>query len=449
MKKKIMLLSIFVVSLFFVLINVDKKEVKAQNNCETHTYYYMFLDASYKYQYEERFGSGDSFTYDTTKYFKVPDKVNKEGYNVIVKDHGKVEVSYQNVSVEHKLKEEIGSVDYYNIMKTLNDLEISKYNYGYTDTNGIRYLWALTWNRETDSAVTTENIPLEMDASVFMYSVPAPSISPYTITARTTFGVDTLVKGSSPIVDKVSVDGEAYNAVAIDISRTYQKDEMPGSYAEADSNYVIWSPAVYYVDYEICSETEPEPEIEEVNLTVKHYEEGTTNQLWDDHTDSGVAGETYSYQCTTIPGYSVVEPFLFEGTYPDEDVEEICYYKKATYVLTVNYGDDPDCTKPIRTADSYDLQYGEKRNDISIPDKIGKLNNPKIGSFSDKFSVDPVLKGTNLSVEMPAKNVDVCIMYSPQTGISWIYFAWIIGGLSLGYSAWYFVRYYKKRNNEI
>ena len=50
---------------------------------------------------------------------------------------------------------------------------------------------------------------------------------------------------------------------------------------------------------------------------------------------------------------------------------------------------------------------------------------------------------------MPSKNVEVCIVYTPKTGASWIYLVWVIGGLALGYSIWYFVRYYKKQNSEI
>ena len=458
MKKKIMLLSIFIISLFCVLVSVDKKEVKAEDNCETVTYYYMFLEATTKYQYEERFNANnDSFDYSTTKYFKVPDEISDEEFDVYVAGHGKIDISYGDVAgIGFKLRKEMNLKDYHDVLLKFAESEQKNYNYGYTDSNNIKYLGALPWSKETQSEITTNNIPVEKDFETFRYSVPVFGVGGGYVTAKTTFSASNLVRGSAPSVTKVEVNGEEYKSVSIDISRSYAKSDLTsiGSYPSAGNDFIVWTPAVYYVDYEICPiGEEPEPEEEPINLTVHHYEEGTTNQLWDDYTDSDVAGEEYSYQCRTIPGYNVIDsdeyPALIEGTYVDEDIEEICYYKKATYVLTVNYGEDPDCTSIIKTADSYDLEYGEKRDDISVPDKIGKLNNPKIGSFSDKFNVDPVLKGTNLSVEMPAKNVQVCIMYTGQLGISWIYFAWIIGGLSLGYSAWYFVRYYKKRNSEI
>ena len=50
---------------------------------------------------------------------------------------------------------------------------------------------------------------------------------------------------------------------------------------------------------------------------------------------------------------------------------------------------------------------------------------------------------------MPANDVSICIVYTPQTGVSWIYFAWIIAIGALGYSAWYFVQYYKAKKNNV
>lgn len=190
-------------------------------------------------------------------------------------------------------------------------------------------------------------------------------------------------------------------------------------------------------------------------LTVEHYEEGNTkDKLVTDFTKSGYpSGEKYSHQCQIIPGYTVVNsaehPSTLSGQFSNSSVTRQCYYTRNKYLLTVNYGSDEDCSgTPLQNPDTYEIQYKDSK-DIKIPKTIGDMSNPKLGTYDKNFKTNPTLNGTTLKVTMPAKNVSICIAYSPQTGASWIYLAWVIGVLALGYSIWYFVRYYKRQNGEV
>ena len=77
------------------------------------------------------------------------------------------------------------------------------------------------------------------------------------------------------------------------------------------------------------------------------------------------------------------------------------------------------------------------------------MSNPRLGTYSSGFTSLPTLNGDTLSIVMPKRNVNICIVYTPQTGSTWMYVAWIVALLALGYSIYYFTKVYKKKKNEI
>lgn len=530
MKKKIILVTTFIIAAVLFFVNVDEKEVKAADSCDTQVYYYMFLEGSNKDNLLNSYINVNGVYNPTyTKYYKMPDEVDSSEYDVIVKSLGQVDV-LEDAEDAFAEKSYMSISKFYETMVNLKNQSLNRYTRGYVNGDNV-FLTALPWSKDGGATATTDSVAIPWDddslldgAFSFMYNVP------YTAVAKTKFSTDLKV-GEAVVQVFPEVNGETYPAVAISITRNVTAEDLEGY--SGDSNGRIWLPAIYYVEYEICPvETEPEPEPEKYtvdveyvdkttgnritsttnkiaedvvsgtpysydcsiwkhdgytlytedtknypttfegtvikdetltcyytpnktyNLTVKHYEEGNTSvTLADDIVNKGYSqGDPYTHQCQNIPGYTVSNtsshPSTLTGTFQTSDITKECYYTRNTYTLTVNYGEDEDCTTLLQPSDSYSIKYKDTET-VSVPKSIEKLTNPKLGTFSSQFKTNPELKGTDLTVTMPAKNVSVCIVYTAQTGASWIYLVWVIGALSLGYSIWYFVRYYKKREGNL
>lgn len=422
MKKRILLLATFIVAVLAVLCNVEKKEVKAEDNCKTYYNYYLFLDATPRnWMLNTLMKDKDSYEYETGKNFNlgIP-----EGATSI--ENGAINPGQSNKFPEWTLEY------FYTTFKRIATGEVEYYtNNGTNDSYAMGYEW-----RDANGNSSTDSTPLPDTFEEFEKGVPSdlgnPSFNNNMITIGTT-GIDSVTKF-----------GDSKNSV----KRTWTKSIIENS----TSGETVWSPVVYYVSYELCEEVTPE---KTYTLTVEHFLDETTEKLKEDYKKSGYkSGDTDSYNCPSIDGYTVVDngsnklskhTFTFEN----EDIKKQCFYKEKTYMLTINFGDDETCKNKIAESVTYDgLKEGQVQTH-KIEKSIGKLNNPKLGDFHEAFKTDPTLKDLTVSAAMPAKNVNICIVYSPQTGASWIYLVWVIGGLALGYSIWYFVRYYKKQNSEI
>lgn len=426
MKKKILLLSTFIIVAIVVLCNFDKKEVKAEGeNCQIYYNYYLFLDSSRK----------DSLTSYIEPANRTTEKNFKLGIpeNATYVDSGKVEID-----ISDNLTTNLCEAKKWNL-KQFYDKFISfgsgeaQYSSSFVQENGIdgvcSYAKAIEWvdennNKQFGLSDGTKNY------SVFKSLVPSGYGHP----------IINLKTGSRGI----GIKGENKES-SFTINRRYAEGDLD-SYANDD---IVRSPAVYYESYKLCEEATPT-----YTLTVEHFLDDTTKKLKDDYVKSGYkTGQEDSYDCPAIDGYTVVnssnKPNKHTVKFENENITKQCYYKENTYLLTINFGDDETCKNKIAKSVTYDgLKAGQVQTH-TIEKTIGQLNNPKLGDFSKAFKTDPTLKDLKLSATMPAKNVDICIAYSPQTGASWIYLVWVIGGLALGYSVWYFVRYYKKQNSEI
>lgn len=513
MKKKLFFMSAFVFALILVLVNVDGKEVKAEENCETKTYYYLFMDSSNKTLFD--FSNGDH-TYNTLKYFKLPNEVDSNDYNVTVENHGRVDIHFDSTASEYaKTIFPLGL--FHNVMKQTKSLD--NYTFGY-EYHGDVFYRALPWSKDGGESTTTASY--SMPDSYDEFAALVPKIETY-ITSKTTFVTSSLTKGEAPAITPTVIKGKQYSALELGVNRTWAQEDI----SHISNDAIVWTPAAYYVDYKICTVSEPEDytitiryvdkdtgfeiaddyilidnepsgtpyeyncdakkidnyslykddednfpttfegevsgddtltcyynQAKTYKLTVEHYEQGNTkDKLIKDYTKTGYAsGDDYKYKCQDIPGYNVVNsssyPSTIEGEFSNSDIKKQCYYSKKDYTLTVNYGEDEDCTKLLGDSYTTKLKYKEKTK-VKVPTNFDKLNNPKLGTFSSQFTTKPTLDGNYLNVTMPAKDVSVCIVYTAQTGASWIYLAWVIGGLALGYSIWYFVRYFKKQNGEI
>lgn len=483
MKKRIFLIVAFIIASVLILSNTKTKEVNAAEVCEKHYNYYLFLDATAKSWFDTEFASKTSTTRATSKYFELG--IPEGATNV---KEGQIEIRNEGTSWEAG---KWFSLSYfYNSYNAIGPDSVDV-------LNDSTYATAIEWyNENGDTKTESTAIPVTYDE--FKALVP------------TDFAV--------PAFSKTTIGQNSFNSM---ITRTWTSESI----SHISSAKVVFSPAVYYVSYDMCSEEEEEKYIIDVefvdidtgnhvietkdsvtgevesgtpytydcsnkkfdgytlftdenkpskhsgivtenktltcyyrkttdnhNLIVEHLEEGTNEKIDADSNSGSIykKGDKYQHQCKDIPGYEVTtNPSLLEGTFEEKDITRQCYYKKRVYTLTINYGEDEECINLLKESDSVDLKYKETYTYDKIPNTIGKLSSPKLGTYSSKFNEIPKLDGTNLTVTMPAKNVDVCIVYTPQTGSSWLYLVWVIGILSLGYSVWYFIRYYKKQNNEI
>ena len=82
---------------------------------------------------------------------------------------------------------------------------------------------------------------------------------------------------------------------------------------------------------------------------------------------------------------------------------------------------------------------------IDVPNSIDKMTRPALGTYSSQIVNKPELDGTKLSFTMPAKDVSICIVYTPQTGSAMVKWLALIGLGALAFTVWNI----SKKNNEI
>jgi len=519
MKKKIFLLITVIISTVLIFTNAEEKEVNAAT-CETYYNYYLLLDATNSSTFLNGGNNGtnnltcsnNTCTRTDAKYFKLPvpeDATNKESGLVTL---------YQSLSNETYNKWHYET--FYNYYKQLDDIG-DNYTVSLDETSGTKKYIAssIPWTNNSGVELSTHT-----NIGTFVEFQNASIINNAAITMH----------------GNVSSDSEDfYN---IQIKRTWNESQMQAiqTIYNNHGSVTVWSPAVYYVKYELCEEEEEEPTymatimhiktgdrgnpisgvpnkvfygpdgfeyecpetLDEYNVPgyilneersyyttpyanagmiyattidhtyteycqydeadvenkviVHHYIENTTTKIKEDKIDVNVDEGSYSYACPSPVTYNNLDYTKINNSVSvemqDDSVEElICYYKapEKTYTLTVNYGTDEDCTgEPVKKSETYTLKEKATKT-IEFESKIGSLSNPTLGTYSKQFTTKPIVKNNKLSVTMPANDVSICIVYTPQTGVSWIYFAWIIAIGALGYSAWYFVQYYKAKKNNV
>lgn len=152
---------------------------------------------------------------------------------------------------------------------------------------------------------------------------------------------------------------------------------------------------------------------------------------------------TYSYTCDPIANYDLITTGENTGAINGKDAEINCYYNKKTYMVTINYGADEDCLNILKSL-NYSNLVADENVKIDVPSKIEKLSLTGLGVYDNVINPAPTLNENVVNFTMPAKNVSVCIVYTPQTGSSNLGIVFVIGLITLGGSV-YFVQ--KRKNN--
>ena len=402
MKKKLFLFGccFVILSTFLHLVSVNAEE----NSCEIYTNYYLFLSSTSK-----------------GGYF-IPEFEKNEGKSI----------SVETSTVDYDLKLPVGAkkideglVDFTDTSDNIDEMSLEDFydywlesNEGIYSIGNVNYVRGSGWIENGEFKDNSEELYTD-----FIERVPENYGNP-----------EIIMNGSG-------------NKVQLSITRTWEKEEI-----DALEKDLVYSPAVYYVQYEVCND---------YDITVHYMDDSNDKELFNTVIEEELAdGDKYdAYTCPSTlkdyDSYSLNKNKKYQhdgGTIEGKNVDLYCYYDKKV-TLTINFGTNNDCSEGNNIKKSVTTEQIVGQNvKHTIPTEFSDSENDY--EFSNVGLVSPTFNtkvNTNiLSFEMPNKNASVCLVYikNPKTGISWIYFAWIIGIGALAYSVWYFMKY-RNINNEI
>lgn len=471
MKKKVFLLLTFIVLALGILFSGSKPKVEAAESCENHTIYYLLLDATkaitFKSAYTNYYNgasSEDVFAYSA----KTSDE--KDGmwvytttklFNAVPKTRAK-NIEETNV----KLGKTTGSgveMTYAEFLEWYKKLED---NVEYDAGNNVTYIRAIPWVRGDTSEKEEEDVRLssynmkEVTETTFVNHIPTNYGSP-----------------------RISIFTQSTSSITLQVNRTWKwVDRVQGYDNTTDGSVVIFSPAVYKITYEVCEEVEDPVDTETVYVNFCELGDRVCSNLADPIKlgEFEIGDDKPTYNCpdplSNYPASSrytinVSDPenYKFDsddgndgGKIKEEKNNDIyCYYTKdetvapTEHTLTVKYGSSEDCSNTIaKTVTKPGLVSGDSVS-VDAPSIItvsdAKMTYSQVGNVSPRSFSNYSVGNQKLTVTMPDSDVTICLVYTPKTGLSkgWLYLVWAIGLGSLGYSGWYFYRYYKNKKQEI
>lgn len=424
MKKGKIILAILVITGLACILRINNINVQAAENCTTHTNYYLFTDAS-------KLGSLinlDGKERTTSKSFNLG--VPEEGKNV---RKGRIDIINSDKMSEVAGIDSITKKDFFTISHHAKESgEIGEDNstsFYCSAQNNNCFAVAIYWVE--DGVESSKNYQVTKDYEEFKTHLDE--------------------EFSNAKFSKVNAGGTDYFTASV--TRTWPDTAINKLKAKGLTDTdVVYSIAAYYVRYDVCeSSVEPEPPVDKENqVTTHYYIENTTTKLHDDFIENNVPAGTYTSTCpeTLKSGNKYYDRLKASVSIemPEEGSKElICYYREQTYSMTINYGEDENCTSLLQDSVYKDgLKEGQAMS-IDVPESIGKMTRPALGTYSSQIVNKPELNGTNLSFTMPAKDVSICIVYTPQTGSAMVKWLALIGLGALAFTIWNI----SKKNNEI
>lgn len=268
MKKKILFLTTFILAIVTILYSVGVKGVNAET-CTTYTNYYPLLGATDKSIYNTQFETEDPWEYNTkTEFYSgLP-----EGAVIVGK--GQVEI----LETGEDSFDEITLETFYKVWK--NTAEST-----YSEDGGITtYTRGASWYDENDQEQSQESTFPNTFAK-FKAQVPENF-------------------GNPEIMLNMEED-----TIQLDITRTWSSEEL-----ENIESGVVYSPAMFYIQYKICEEPE---EPKKVSLTINF---GTNNNCSEgtdirkSETTEYEEGESVRYTIPEISGYDFSNVGTFSPT---------------------------------------------------------------------------------------------------------------------------------------
>lgn len=469
MKKKVFLLLTFIVLALGILFSGSKPEVEAAESCENYTIYYLLLDATKAVTFVNTYKKPTTLGEETT-YFRYYDSP----YNYWVYSTDKLfnavpKSGAKNIKKEIvKLGETASSgsgveMTYAKFLEWFNKIGD---NVEYDAGNNVTYIRAIPWVRNDASEKEEEDIQTSS------YNMKDVSEETFVNNIPTNYG--------SP---EIIVRNQDSSHIVLTINRNWAYDDRLKKYDNTtDKSVVIFSPAVYKITYEVCEKVDDPVDTKTVHVNfceLGDRECGNSTNLADRITlgEFEIGDNKPLYTCpdplSNYPTSSKIkvsdpENYKFDSDdgndggviKEDKDNDIWCYYTKETtetptkHTLTVKYGTTEDCSNLITIWKSEDLETGTKKivdagNTFEISGS--KFTYSGVGNKTPKNFTNYTRSNEKLTVTMPDSDVTICLVYTPKTGLSkgWLYLVWAIGLGSLGYSGWYFYRYYKNKKQEI
>lgn len=431
MKKKTLFLMIFLVTVIFVGISIKGNNAKAKENCETHWNYYLFQDAS-------RYGTvkGKTERGETSKAFAlgVPEKgkvLDEGGVSIEKSSFKTLSGSTMSTAYFHNLTTQI--------MKDSSNKRSVKSPEGKTIDS-----WVYC---NGTSCFSTAKEWAEGDAKKGAFVESPDAYSDWLNQLSGTYKI----RGGNKFTS-VNHSDSAPGYFFASINRYWTpavQEELKAKNFSDDTT--IFSIAAYYIKYQVCEENPEPPVTTKTNKVTTHYFiENTTTKLHDDKVEKDVPAGTYTSNCpeTLKSGNKYYDRIQASVSVemPEEGEEElICYYREQTYTMTLTYGQDEDCTKQLQEPIFQDGLKAGQAMSIDVPDAIDRMTRPTLGTYSSSIVNKPELNGTKLSFTMPAKDVSICIVYTPQTGSAMVKWLALIGLGALAFTVWNI----SKKNNEV
>lgn len=449
MKKKVIYFVSFITICLLCVSVFSKGEVKAEETCTTHYNYYLLQDSSRIDTITGEGHTSSSKTYNTSKVFALgmpSDAVIISEGKVNIVDSSELNLNKNTMSTGYfynlttttmKNKAEARTISL-----TIPDVTIDKNenfkSFIYCDNKNNCFTTSSKWVTEDDNIETSaKKVPSTYDAW-------------HKVLARSSY--DSSSDETNITYTPGEADGEKF--LYMHVSRYWSSStlqELVNNGAKNDTT--IYTIAAYYVEYKVCEEEDEvpvTPEEKSNKVTIHYYIDGTTTKLHDDFVENNVAVGKYTKSCPETleknsKYYDRINSSVSVEMEEDNEEELICYYKEQTYSVTVNYGEDEDCTKLVQDSHYSDGHKAGDSMTLDVPESIDNLSEPTLGTYSSQIVNKPSLDGTTIKFTMPAKDVSICVVYTPQTGSSIVKWIALIGLAALAFTVWNI----SKKNNEI
>lgn len=294
MKKKICIFMTFIIGVAVALFSINGKNVKAEtNNCTPKTNYYLLMEATSKSYYTTKFSENNGkYSRTTMKNFSL---IVPEGATIL--KEGVLNISKTSNDSATSMS-----------LETFHDMFLStEDDVPYSEDGGITsYIRAISWFGEGEEE---SNDYTDMPTNFDSWNAQVPAVL------------------NKPSIERF----EGQTSYSLKITRTWNEDDLNNV-----SSGIVFSPAVYYVQYQECSGS----------VTINYLESETEEELKDSYVLDKKEGEQYSYTCPATVEYDDEQYILdeeedneFSGTV-EGNIEHNCYYKKSVgYNVNVHFVD--------------------------------------------------------------------------------------------------------------
>ena len=264
----------------------------------------------------------------------------------------------------------------------------------------------LSWNTKTDGTGKTyyPNSTVKITGDVTLYAQWGDKASTVSVTYHSNFGTD-VAQSAAAVANNSKITVEAYNALNLPERTGYS---FVGWNTEADGTGRTFDAGAFArVDVTKPNDLYAQWTINQYNYTVEYYIDNVKNDSMTETDKAAFGSEINSYKdkCPTGYAFDKVENLpLTIGVNESENVIKV-FYKKNVFDLTIHY---------------VYAEGGTVANDYAASVTFGNpysVNSPVIDGYTADTTV---VSGT-----MPAENVEVTVIYTKRSDLSYtVHYYW-------------------------